>query len=328
MGNKNILISSAGRRVGLLACFRDSIARSGVDRAVIAIDSGSSAPAAFMDEPAYRVPRCTDPGFLDAVLRLCEKHQVGVVIPTIDTELSVYAVALEKFADAGVAVCISDPSAVQICGNKIATHEWLVAKGFPTVRQSDLHSALRDPSSWPVPLIVKPSNGSASRGVRRISTRLELEALPQTSDGYVVQEIAAGREFTINVYVNRSGECICAIPHWRMEVRAGEVSKGLTVKDRRLMDLARAVAEALPGAYGPLNVQCFMEESGAIRIIEINARFGGGYPLAHRAGGRFTDWLLDELEGKRLTYCDDWIDDLAMLRYDQAVFVSGSRIRA
>jgi carbamoyl-phosphate synthase large subunit len=87
------------------------------------------------------------------------------------------------------------------------------------------------------------------------------------------------------------------------------------------------VSEALPGAYGPLNIQCFMEESGTIRIIEINARFGGGYPLAHRAGGRFTDWLLDEMEGKRISSFDDWTDDLAMLRYDEAVFVPGSSIR-
>jgi carbamoyl-phosphate synthase large subunit len=112
-----------------------------------------------------------------------------------------------------------------------------------------------------------------------------------------------------------------------MEVRAGEVSKGITVKDRRLMDIGCAVASALPGAYGPLNIQCFMDEVGTIRIIEINARFGGGYPLAHRAGGRFTDWLLDEQEGKHLSYVEDWADDLAMLRYDEAVFVPGSRVR-
>jgi carbamoyl-phosphate synthase large subunit len=327
MGNGNILISSAGRRVGLLTCVRDSIASSGVNRAVITIDAGSSAPAIFVAESAWLVPRCTDPEFLNTVLRLCSKHGIGLIIPTIDTELAVYAAASEKFAGIGVTVCVSDLPAVQICCNKVATHEWLVANGFPTVRQTDLHSALLDPSGWPLQLIVKPYNGSASIGVRRIQTRIELEALAQTTAGCIVQEIAAGREFTINVYVNRSGECICAIPHWRMEVRAGEVSKGITVKDRRLMDLARAVAEALPGAYGPLNIQCFMDESGTIRIIEINARFGGGYPLAHRAGGRFTDWLLAELDGKRLSYCDDWIDDLAMLRYDEAVFVSGSRVR-
>jgi len=143
----------------------------------------------------------------------------------------------------------------------------------------------------------------------------------------LVQEIASGREFTINVYVNQSGECICAVPHWRMEVRAGEVSKGVTVKSSRLIDMARAVAEALPGGYGPLNIQCFMADSGEIRIIEINARFGGGYPLAHHAGGRFTDWLLDELEGKRLSYFDGWMDNLVMLRYDEAVFLPGSEIQ-
>jgi carbamoyl-phosphate synthase large subunit len=260
-------------------------------------------------------------------MEFCVTHQVRLLIPTIDTELPVYAAASERFVEIGVTVCISDPAVIQICCNKVATHEWLEANGFPTVRQTDLHSALLHASDWPLPLIAKPYNGSASIGVRRIQTSLELCALAQNSDGCIVQDVAAGREFTINVYVDRSGECICALPHWRMEVRAGEVSKGITVKDRRLMDLGRAVAEALPGAYGPLNIQCFMDDIGTIRIIEMNARFGGGYPLAHRAGGRFTDWLLDELEGERLCYRDDWTDDLAMLRYDEAVFVPGSSIQ-
>jgi carbamoyl-phosphate synthase large subunit len=111
-----------------------------------------------------------------------------------------------------------------------------------------------------------------------------------------------------------------------MEVRSGEVSKGITLKDRRLMDLARSVAEALPGAYGPLNIQCFLDDSGTIRIIEMNARFGGGYPLAHRAGAQFTGWLLDELEGNLPNHYDGWTDDLAMLRFDEAVYVPGCRL--
>jgi len=265
---------------------------------------------------------------LETVLGVCAEHEVGLLIPTIDTELPVYAASSEKFRELGVTICISAPSTVEICCNKIATHEWLTANDLPVVRQTDLHSALIDASNWTPPLIVKPHKGSASIGVRRIETRMELEALTATSGGFIVQDIASGREFTINMYVNRSGECICAVPHWRMEVRAGEVSKGITVKDRRLMDLAREVAELLPGAYGPLNLQCFMDESGTIRIIEINARFGGGYPLAHGAGARFTDWLLDEKEGRHLSYFDGWTDDLAMLRYDDAILVPASRIRA
>jgi len=326
--NANILISSAGRRVGLMACARDSMAARGAHGGrIFAIDSAPTAPASFLAEGAWSVPRCTDPDFLDALLRLCAEHQIGLVIPTIDTELPIYAGALEKFAGIGAPVSVSDLATVRICGDKIATHEWLVKHRFPAVRQTDPLSALLNPADWPLPLIVKPYNGSASIGVRRIEKQLELEILAEAGEDCVVQEIAGGREFTINVYISRSGECVCAVPHWRMEVRAGEVSKGITVKNRRLMGLARDVAEALPGAYGPLNIQCFLDEKGTIRIIEVNARFGGGYPLAHRAGARFTDWLLGELDGKHLSYFDDWTDDLAMLRYDEAVFVPGSRIR-
>jgi carbamoyl-phosphate synthase large subunit len=327
MTKGNILVSSAGRRVGLMACIRDSIASTGAKAELLAIDAGSTAPASFVSDAASRVPHCTDRDFLDAVLEFCERHRVRLLIPTIDTELSHYAAASGQFAAIGVKVCISEPAVVQICCNKTITHEWLFENGFPTVRQADCRAALLNPAAWPLPLIAKPYNGSASIGVRLIRTHRELETLAETTNDCIIQEIAGGREFTINVYVSRSGTCLCAVPHWRMEVRAGEVSKGITVKDSRLMELGRAVAEALPGAYGPLNIQCFMDDCGSIRIIELNARFGGGYPLAHRAGARFTDWLLDELEGKKLSYFDNWMDDLAMLRYDEAVFVSGSRIR-
>ncbi len=328
MAGENILISSAGRRGALMACVRDSIARRGSGGRVFAIDSGSNAPAAFLADASWRVPRCMAPDFADAVLRLCSENRIGLIIPTIDTELPVYAAEAKRFAESGVTVSISEPETVRICSDKSATHDWLVAQGFPTVRQTDPDDALASPEEWPFPLIAKPCDGSASIGVRLIRTRIQLEAVARVERGYIIQEVAPGRRHTVNAYVNRAGKCICAAPHWRMEVRAGEVSKGLLVKDRRLMDLARGIAEALPGSYGALNIQCFMDDSGGIRVIEMNARFGGGYPLAHRAGARFTDWLLDEMQGRVPPQFDGWTDDLAMLRYDEAVFVSGSEIRA
>src|SRR4051794_26017900 len=103
---KNVLISSAGRRIGLLACIRDSIARHNFDAKVVAIDSGSSAPVSFVTEHATRVPRCTDPDFLETVLGVCAEHEVGLLIPTIDTELPVYAASSEKFRELGVTICI------------------------------------------------------------------------------------------------------------------------------------------------------------------------------------------------------------------------------
>lgn len=321
----NILISSGGRRVGLMRCFKDTLSRRGTQAELSMMDAGASAPLAFIADRAHRVPRLTDPSYLEEVKRICAETSVALLVPTIDTELALYANARADLLSIGVTAVISAPETVAICGDKIATHDWLVANGFPTVRQTTPEAALTE--GWPLPLIAKPRNGSASIGVRKLSTALDLRAVAEHSDGTIIQEIAQGREFTINVYVNRRGECICAVPHWRMETRAGEVSKGVTIRDECLVDLAHAVSGALPGAWGPLNIQCFRDDSGNIKIIELNARFGGGYPLAHYAGAHFTDWLLDELEGKIPSRFDRWTNDLAMLRYDEAVYVPADRLR-
>ena len=59
-----------------------------------------------------------------------------------------------------------------------------------------------------------------------------------------------------------------------------------------------------------------------MNVIEINPRFGGGYPLAWRAGARYSRWLIEETLGLESTaQADDWRDGLVMLRYDDAVFV-------
>lgn len=309
--------------MGLLQCVRAAVERAGGGR-VLAADAAPHAPAALLADAWRRVPRCTEGGFTAALLEFCVSERVALLVPTIDTELPMLARAAGEFARAGVHIAISSPETIGIAADKIATHAWLVRQGFPTVRQTDPETALREREQWPLPLIGKPRGGSASVGVRHIHSVAELAAV--SGDGMIVQEVAAGREFTVNLYVDRRGRCRCAVPHWRMEVRAGEVAKGLTVKNRALMALAARVAEALPGARGPLNVQCFVDGEGAMRIIEINARFGGGYPLADRAGARFADWLLEELAGRDVAPCDDWTDQLAMLRFDEAVYLPGEAI--
>jgi carbamoyl-phosphate synthase large subunit len=55
-------------------------------------------------------------------------------------------------------------------------------------------------------------------------------------------------------------------------------------------------------------------------LFEINARFGGGFPLAHNAGAYFTRWLLEEAAGHSSDANNNWRSGVRMLRYDAAVF--------
>jgi biotin carboxylase len=146
-------------------------------------------------------------------------------------------------------------------------------------------------------------------------------------DEYIAQEVARGQEYTIDVFVDATGRCRCAVPRLRIETRGGEVTKSVTVRSQRLQEIGCRVAEALPGAHGVLNIQVFYEEaSGALTVSEINPRFGGGYPLTHQAGAPMARWVLEELIGREPTVQDDaWTDGRVMLRYDEAVFVDAAR---
>jgi carbamoyl-phosphate synthase large subunit len=329
MKSLTILISSAGRRVGLSRAFRESAEDLGVACRILAVDAALDSVASRLADGFWRVPRCTDPGFVPVVLDLCKRERVDLIIPTIDTELPVYSEERERFRAVGSVMWVSHPRTVQIAYDKEETHRWLVENDLATVRQATPAEVLAEPSNWQFPLIVKPRRGSAAIGVRRVETLRQLEVLTEGQRGLIVQEMARGQEHTINVFVDASGKCLCAIPHCRLEVRGGEVSKGVTVKHPPLMEMARQIAERLPGAFGPLNIQCFLDERGGIQVVEINARFGGGYPLAHQAGATFTRWILEETLGRPMTAAfDGWQDDLAMLRFDDAIYLPGSEIRA
>jgi carbamoyl-phosphate synthase large subunit len=243
---------------------------------------------------------------------------VRLVVPGIDTELAVLAAAREQFAAEGVSVLISSPETVAIGSDKHRTHCWLREQGFPTVRQATVAEVCDNASAWPFPLIVKPVAGSASQGVAVVSNVDELR--DQTLGGEF------GAEYTVDVLVDRAGKCACVSPRRRIEVRAGEVFKGATYRRPELIDVASRIAEALPGAYGPLNVQMFFDETdGAIRVIEINPRFGGGFPLAWEAGGKFPQWIIEEILGLPSTAsANGWRDGLVMLRHFDATFIDAA----
>jgi carbamoyl-phosphate synthase large subunit len=321
----NVLISSAGRRVTLLRGFQEALEALRVTGHVFATDASPLAAAWHAADDRWIVPRCDDPQFIPTLLDICERRNVRVVIPTIDTELAALAEHRCEFAARGATVVVSSPETVHIAANKAETNRWLVAHAFPTVRQSTIADALRDPTSWPLPLIAKPANGSASIGVTRLDSWEQIHFLSNRHD-YLVESVAPGVEHTVDVLVNRAGRAVCAVPRKRLEVRAGEVSKAVTVHDDEMEALARGIAERLPGAFGPLNIQMFAAPSGELSVVEINARFGGGFPLSARAGANFPRWILEDVLDLPESVDRRWRSGVGMLRYDAEVFFDAAEV--
>jgi carbamoyl-phosphate synthase large subunit len=314
-------VSSAGRRVALIECFRADAAELGLPLRVLAADANPDWSAACrVCDAAYRVPRCTTEEFILALLALCKREQVDLVIPTIDPELEPLAAARPQFQALGTRVAVSSVEMVRMARDKFETARWLAEHGIPSPKTVRLAELLAQPEHWSWPVLLKPVNGSSSIGLVTASTPEQARALADENREYIAQNLLRGREYTVNLFFSEQGALRAAVPHWRCEVRAGEVSKGVTERHKGLMKVADRLEQVLTGASGALCFQAIVGADDQPVVFEINARFGGGYPLAHRAGARFSKWLLQEIVGLPWSEQSGWEEGIMMLRYDGAVF--------
>ena len=320
----NVLISSGGRRVVLARLFREALADLGLPGEVHVADMSPLSAAMVDAASSHLVPPCTDAEYLPSMLELCGAHEIRLLVPTIDTELPVLSGARDAFLDGGTTVAVSSPGVVRIARDKRLTHEWLVGAGLPTVTQWAASDPPSDAARFP--LLAKPRFGSASHGIEVLAAPLDVERLG-TPDEYVLEELAPGHEVTTDLYVDAAGALQGVVPRRRLAVRGGEVSKGVVVHVPELDALASRVVASLSGPKGVLNFQSFVDPaSGRIAIIELNARFGGGFPLSHRAGAPFPRWMLEELCGLPRSARDPLQYGLVMLRYDDAVFTTSEAL--
>lgn len=316
---RNILITSAGQRVALVRGFQETLRRFFPDARVYTTDMNPRlAPAAYVSDGCFEVLRVTDPNYIQQLLQLCKDNGVGMIIPTIDTELLVLARNKALFEENGIVVSVSSLDFITICRDKRNTGEFFEKHSIRVPKAIDKNNPT-------FPLFAKPYDGSLSTNLHYIKSAEELttEILEDPKllfMEYIDKELY--KEYTIDMYYGRDHKVKCIVPRERIKIRAGEINKGLTEKE----PLTKYIYERLgtiEGCVGCICIQVFLNpQSGDVVGIEINPRFGGGYPQTYAAGGNFAELLIKEyFLGESVEYFDNWKDHLLMLRYDDAVYV-------
>lgn len=318
-----VLFTCVGRRVELLQAFRRAAGELGVDLTLYGVDNVSNAPGLFVTDRSELVPPVEAPDYIATLIELVRREEIDLLVPTIDTDLLPLSAARDDFSAAGCTALIAARPMIELCRDKTLTYKFLTEADIDTPR-TYTPDEIREVATPPFPLFLKPRTGSASHSIRLLRNQADLDyQLARVSDP-IIQEYVQGVEHTLDVYVGLSGQVRTVVPRRRLQVRGGEVSKGMTVKDREIMDAGRQVVETLgPTVRGVITLQCIVTSDGRIRFIEINPRFGGGAPLSIAAGADFPRWLLQELQGQdpKVDF-DGWQDRLCMFRYDWSVFVA------
>jgi len=321
----NILFTCIGRRVSLLDSFRKAAKELRISASFLGTETTALSSAFQSCDKGFLVKPTSHNSYIKQLLSIVRNNKVKLLIPTVDLDLKLLAQNKSKFAAMDCCVLVSNPDVINICQDKRKTYRFLSSNGFDTPVTMSVRGAIsKKKLEWPC--FLKPWDGYASRGTARVNNRKELLFFSKRVPNCIVQEFIRGYEHTCDVYVDFNMKVRCVVPRRRIEVRAGEVSKGRVAKNPHIMREAAKVVEKLGGGPGVITLQLFVtnedEKKPKIKIIEINPRFGGGAPLSIKAGADFPKWILQELLGRKPDIqFDGFKDNLTMLRYDSEVWL-------
>ena len=210
--------------------------------------------------------------YLHFVLSFCGEHNIDYLYAVIDEEVENLSRHRDLFIAIGTKLCLTDNSTVRTCHFKNLFSVWM-EQNFPgnairTYSSSD--QILADD----FPLFVKPVEGWASIGCKRIDSFPELQSVDM--DNCIVQQFISGDIYVADVIRSRkTGEMLIS---QRKEILRNGNGCGIAVEItdvKEIRSLAEAVAERL-NLDGIISIEIFCTQQNELKIIEINPRLPAG----------------------------------------------------
>lgn len=298
-----IVIGSAGRRLYLIDWFRAAFSTLGLNGRIIVAESDPSSAAASYGDETRLLPRYTDPEYGDEILRLVDEVEPKLFLTANDYEL------MQLHVNTGIAEILRErgvfvpgvSAAWQIgCADKFRMAQMLDDVDVPTPRTSkgtDLDELLATAGKSDE-FVVKHRFGSRSSGLAVVSAGGVRDAVTNSAksvplraertdprDDVIVQPRMPGSEYGVDIVSSLldEGSLSGVFARRKLRMRAGETDKAVTVDPEPFREASGQIARAA-GVSGLIDVDMFLDDAGRASVIDINPRFGGGYPFVHLAG--------------------------------------------
>lgn len=241
--------------------------------------------------------------YLLALLNICKKDKVDVLLPQNTFELEILANNLSKFENIGTKVVTASKTSIDIANNKYLLMKTCKRLGVPVgdfykVNSFDDLISKAKILGWPKSnIVVKPPVSNGMRGVRIISESIDRKKMfyseKPTSlftkmkdlkniigDSFpdlIVTEFLPGKEFTVDVF--KDDNKIIVIPRIRHQVRSGITFSGEVVKHDDLIGYCKLISEKL-NMENCFGFQFKLDKNNVPKILESNPRIQGTMVLA------------------------------------------------
>lgn len=317
----NIVIGSAGRRLYLIRWFQEAFELLGVEGRVIVTEGDPCSAAFTAGDQGILMPPYADPGYETAMLEMVDEFRPSMFLSVNDFELARLGEGLdERLRERGLLVPGIVGGLIERVTDKYLMSTLLEEAGIPTPRTvlaSD-SAGVREVTESHSRIVVKHRHGSGSSGLAIVDVEGVQDAIQRAAhdmasgndrralDGVVIQPFVAGEEFGVDVVgtFNNTHDCqYKALARRKMRMRAGETDKAVSVDPREFADIATGLGRLLQ-PQGLIDVDVLRGADDTLQVIDINPRFGGGYPFVHLAGANVPLMYVASVMGRSLD--DTW----------------------
>jgi len=309
----NLLFSCIGKRGYLAEFFRPGLT---TDDRIVGTSNTEWTPSFRCCDTSYLLPDIDDDDYLPAVKEVCQRERIDALFSCFDPDVHRLSSHLEELREVGVTPVVPTPEVADVCFDKYATYSFLRRHGISTattfIDLASARRAIRD-GDLAFPVYVKPRRGFGSRNTFLARNELQLEAFFHYESDMVVQERLVGEALNVDMLNDLSGRVVSVVLWRKLLSRLGETEQAITCHRDDVLEFAEHLGNLL-GNIGPLDADLFVDDRG-VHVLELNPRFGGGYPVSHLAGADFPGQILRMLRGQAVEpRIGDYTDGVVMMK--------------
>lgn len=287
---RNILITSASRKVPLVEAMKKAAKKINPNSNIVAGDIDKNALSKFVADEFWCMPRTID-SELDALIEGCKKFDISVIYPSRDGELLFWAKNKPLFAEHGISVLVSPFESINTCLDKLAFSKFGQERNLPFIPSAQ-HPDNLDADSF----VVKERYGAGSHKIKLNCSRDEALQHGKLLEDPIYQPFVKGKEISIDAWMYSNHVVKGLVMRTRDLIVNGESQVTTTFFDPKIQAEAIRVLEHLK-LCSHVVLQALLDRANNVRIIECNPRFGGASTISITAGLDSLYWSLLEAIG-------------------------------
>lgn len=309
----NILLTSVGRRAYMVKYFKDALGREG--KVYVSNSEPTSVAFKYADGSTIS-PLIYDERYIPFLLEYCQEKNIKILIPLFDIDLLVLAQNKTNFENIGTQVIVSPTNIIEICNDKWKTYQFLLKCRICTpktyLRKEEVLNKIATKEMC-YPIIIKPRFGCGSISVSIAYDEEDLNYLTKktirniadsylkyesavTKDQVIYQECLRGEEYGADVINDLNGQLRNVIVRKKIAMRAGETDIACIVNEPEVTNMLKRLGK-LTKHIANMDCDIFVV-NGKPYVLELNARFGGGYPFSHMGGCNLPKAIVNWVRGE------------------------------